>query len=663
MMKHFFLILCGSLISVITLFAQNDATTFGSYSCYKGKTSLSKLPMQPSTTGPHSFDVIKYTLNLNIHHCYAAPYPKDFRGSVKILFRADSAISTLKLNATGYSLQIDSVRLNATSFTHSGNILTVTLDHAYTPGQTGEIMIYYRHLNVDDFAFYAKNGFVFTDCEPEGARKWFPCYDSPSDKALLDLTVKTPSNVKLGSNGHLADSTKVGDTITYHWVTDNNIATYLIVMTSKVNFNLDIVYYHKITNPSDSVPIRFYYNIGEDPSPIEAIIGDMAGFYATKFCEHPFEKNGFATLNDQFSWGGMENQTLTSFCQGCWDESLTAHEFAHQWFGDMITCTSWADIWLNEGFASWSDAFWNEYAGGYSAYHQAILSYAGSYFSGNPGWALSVPSWATTTPNVNVLFNWSITYCKGACALHQIRYVLGDSLFFQVLQTYSADTNLKYKSAAISDFNQVVNDVTGDNYDWYFNDWIYQPNHPIYANTYQIKNPGAGSWQVDFNAKQVQSYPYFYRMLLNAKIRFRDNSDTVVRFMNNVNDELFSFYFTKEPTSVTFDPDNEIVLKKGSTTVGVPGMTPGKQEFSLGANNPNPLSSKTMIPFTTGHDGAVLVRVTNLLGNTVWEKNFDFLPAGDHQAEADLSGNPQGMYIYSIQSGGRQLSRKLIIGR
>ena len=181
---------------------------------------------------------------------------------------------------------------------------------------------------MQDGAVYASNGMFFTDCEPEGARSWFPCWDKPSDKATLDLTAKVPSNVKFGSNGKLVDSTFNGDTLTYHWHSDQNVATYLVVMTSKVNYNLDILYWHKISNPSDSIPIRFYYNDDYTPTNIEGIIKSMMTYYSQNFCEHPFQKNGFAGLNNQFPWGGMENQTLTSICPWCWIEDLISHEFA-----------------------------------------------------------------------------------------------------------------------------------------------------------------------------------------------------------------------------------------------------------------------------------------------------------------------------------------------
>ncbi|MCX6282583.1 MAG: M1 family aminopeptidase [Bacteroidetes bacterium] len=646
--------------------AQFDPKTSGAYSCFLRKSTMQELPSLPyqtNTAGIHSYDVLKYTINADIFHCYTPPYPRDFTANVKIQFAADSAINNIKLNAVSVSLQIDSVKLAASSFSVSGNILNVNLDRTYNPGEVAEIMIYYKHKAIADNAFYVSGGFVFTDCEPEGARHWFPCYDSPSDKALMELTAKVPLNVKLGSNGRLADSTISGDTLRYHWISANRVATYLMVMTSKVNYKLDIVYYHKISNPSDSIPIRFYYNAGESPYACEAIMDSMTSYYSRNWCEHPFEKNGFATLNSQFAWGGMENQTLTSFCPNCWDISLVSHEFAHQWYGDMITCATWADIWLNEGFATWSEAFWLESSGGYTSYLNDIKSYANSYLQGNPGWPISNPDWATNTPSVNVLFDWDITYCKGACVLHQLRYVLGDSLFFHVLQTYTADTNYKYKSATIGNFNQLVDSLSGQNYDWFFTEWIYTANHPVYANTYQIKNLGGGSWQVDFNARQTQTNAPFFTMPLELKVRFSDNSDTLIKVMNDSNNQLFKLFFSKQPTALYFDPDGEIVLKQGTTTVGINDFQE-RADVVLGQNTPNPANYTTSIPFTLPSASAVSVSIKNTLGVVVWKTGITNFNAGEHSVEANLSSLPVGVYFYTLEtSDGKTFSGKMLISR
>lgn len=540
---------------------QSEINPKGAVSCSRKKSNDYTPQLLSKADIRHSFDVLKYTLNLDIYSCFISPYPKNFKGSCQVDFRVDSALSSIVLNAVNSSLAIDSVRGAGTTFTHTSNLLTINLSRSYVTGENASVIIYYRHLNVTDIGFYVSGGMVFTDAEPEGARCWYPCYDRPSDKALLDLTAKTPGSVKLGSNGRLADSTKNGDTIYYHWVSRDPIATYLVVISAKVNYGLDIVYWKKTSNPNDSVPMRFYYNSGENVTASKAVIGPMTTYYSRLFGEHPFEKNGFAALNNQFTWGGMENQTLTSICPNCWGENLISHEYAHQWFGDMITCATWADIFLNEGFATFCEALWLESSGGYASYKSDINSDASSYLSGNPGWAISNPAWAVTTPNTNTLFNFAITYAKGACVLHMLRYTLGDTLFFRTIKNYATDVNLKYKSATVPDLNLAVNTTAGGDYNWFFNQWIYNPNHPVYANKYYLENLNNGYWVVGFQPNQTQTNTVFFKMPLMIKIGFVGGTDTTVRVMNNSNGEWFRFSFTKQPNTVTFDPDNQIVLK------------------------------------------------------------------------------------------------------
>lgn len=516
----------------------------------------------------HKFDVLDYKLNLDIRSCFLVPYPKNFTGSVIVKFRIDTALNSIQLNAVNSSISVGSVSMSGISFNHSSNILTINLDRTYTPGEIAEVKINYSHLNVSDQVFYTGSDMVFTDCEPEGARKWFPCYDRPGDKATVDITAKVPGSARLGSNGRLNDSLVTGDTIYYHWISRDPVSTYLVVLTGKVNYKLDIVYWHKISNPSDSVPVRFYYNSGENPSSIKTKIIPMMTYYSQKFGEHAFEKNGFATLNNQFQWGGMENQTLTSLCPNCWSENIVSHEFGHQWFGDMITCGTWADIWLNEGFATYLEAIWYENTGGYSSYKSDINSDASSYLAGNPGWAMYNPSWAVTTPSINVLFNTQITYYKGACVLHMLRYTLGDSLFFSAIKAYATDSagGFKYGSAVTDDFTAKISEVAGQDLSWFINQWVKEPNHPTYQNNYTINNNGGGNWSVSFLAKQTQTNSVFHKMPVVLKISFTTGSDSLIRVMNDINYQTFVFNFNRQPTGVVFDPNNDIVLKTASTT-------------------------------------------------------------------------------------------------
>jgi len=653
------------LFSLMTLTqAQEIYTSQGSANCSQKKSrqlSLSNKPFDSNLGRQHAFDVIKYSLNVDIYNCYSAPFPKSFSGSVIISFKADSSLNSINLNAENYSLVIDSVRLAGTSFTHAGNILTVQLDHTYNIGEMADVKVCYHHKNVTDNAFYVKNGFVFTDCEPEGARKWFPCWDQPSDKALFDLTATVKSNVKLGSNGRLADSTLVGDRLTYHWISDQNIATYLVALTSKVNYQLDIIYWHKLTNPSDSVPMRFYYNLGENPNPVKTILPAMTTWFSQNFVEHPFDKNGFATLNSDFVWGGMENQTLTSLCPNCWTEGLAAHEFAHQWFGDMITCSTWADIWLNEGFATWAEAFWYESYGGYAAYKSNINSDANYYLSYNAGWPISDPSWAVTTPSVDVLFEYSITYMKGASVLHQLRYVLGDSLFFQTMKAYSTDSNLKYNSATIQDFNNIVNQVAGGDYNWFFDEWIFQPNHPVYQNTYNFETLGNNQWKVNFFMKQIQTNAPFFKMPADVRVRFTDNTDTTFRIMNDVNSQQFSWILNKQPNLLKFDPDRQIVLKGGGTIVGLDETLNSVSGIDFFQISPNPANTSATLRYEISVPSEVRVEITSMLGIVILNPVNSLNTEGTNEITIDCSTLKPGNYLCKLSAGNSVQFKKLVI--
>jgi len=567
-MKKLFLLVFLFSCSIPNLMAQELK---GAEYCSQKKMN-SKLPiLDDKAFIVHSFDVLDYKLDLDIYNCFVSPYPKTFTGVETIQLKVDTALNSISLNAMNTSLQINSVGLAGASFVHLSNILTITLDRTYAVGETLSVKINYQHKTPSSQdGWYVQSGFVFTDAEPEGARTWFPCWDKPSDKATVNIRVRVPATVKLAANGRLADSTKNVDTIYYNWISRDPVATYLTVITGKVNYNLDLFYWPKISNPNELVPMRFYYNNGENASSYKTQFLDMVTFYSTLFTEHPFEKNGFAAVGSQFTWGGMENQTMTSICPGCWAINLISHEFAHQWFGDMITCATWADITLNEGFATYCEALWYEHSLGYSSYKSDIVGDANGYLNGNPGWPIYNPSWAITTPNTNTLFNTAITYNKGACVLHMLRYVMGDQLFFQGLKNY-ANSQFKYKSAMITDLLQIMTITYGQDLTWFFNQWYNTANHPTYTNQYYISAQPNSMWEVGFVAKQSQTNTGFFSMPLEIKINFSNATDTTVKVFNNVNNQLFTFSFNKQASSVTFDPNNNIVLKTATLTV-IPPM-------------------------------------------------------------------------------------------
>lgn len=649
-------------------FAQDYVGMRGADICSRNKQNRTSF-VNPADLSPntpkHSYDVLNYKLNLDIYNCFKTAV-KSFTGSEIITFRVDSTLNSIKMNAVNASIVVDSVKLNGgavLAFTQNSNLLNITLDRTYNVNEVVNIYLKYHHNNISDGSFnVTSSGFVFTDCEPEGAREWFPCWDRPSDKATIDITVKVPSNVKIGSNGRLADSIVVADTIWYRWISRDPLPTYLAVLTGRVGYNLDIVWWHKLSNPADSIPIRLYYSTGENIAPTKNAIANMTTIFSQLFGEHPFEKNGFAAVSNY--GGGMENQTLTTISPS-WSAvtSLISHEYAHQWFGDMITCGTWADLWLNEGFATYCEALYLEQISGYSSYKANIVGDANGYLGGNPGWPIYDPSWAITTPPSGTLFNGPITYYKGSCVLHMLRYTIGDSLFFAALKAYATDTvNFKMKCAVTDDFTAKFSSVAGQDLTWFIDQWVKQPNHPQYQNTYGISNLGGGNWRVSFKAYQTLSNTTFHKMPIVLKISFTTGSDTLIRVMNDVNNQQYVFNFNRQPTSLAFDPNNDIVLKTATLTVGVNENETGiPEKYSLSQNYPNPFNPSTEISYGLPKNAFVTLKVYDLTGKLVSTLVSEQKAAGKYRVEWNATDFPSGAYFYTINAGDYSETKRMIL--
>lgn len=520
-----------------------------------------------SASDDHSlFNVQRYSLEIDLYHCYKAPFPKNFRASEILTIKSGSILNRVKLNAVNTSLVIDSVGMAGVSYTHLNDTLTIQLDQDYNKGEHIQIQIYYQHRDVQDKAFYATDGFVFTDCPPEGARRWFPCMDRPSDKASWSLVAKVPSGVRLGSNGMLISSSFIADTLFYHWESNLPISTYLITLTSKVNFSIEHSYYHPASYSGDSVPIQIFFNSGENLNLFNKIIHPLTDFYSEKFGRYPFEKIGFATLNGAFPWGGMENQSMINLMQGgLSNQELIAHEFSHQWFGDLITCKTWAEVWLNESFATYATALWIEHSKGSGVFKNHLRTLAGEYLEDNPGWSVYNPKWDKQSPSPDELYNVSISYNKGACVLHQLREIIGDSVFFKILFHYATDVRLMYDNATTQDFINTANLIAGEDLSWYFKEWIFAPNHPIYENSYRIINTKKKGWEIKLSVKQTQKKAGIFRMPVEISIQFENSADSLFPITNEKRVQEYVFRFSRQPISLSFDPLDKILLKQSRT--------------------------------------------------------------------------------------------------
>jgi aminopeptidase N len=634
--------LCGAILMILAgMFSAAHAATRGEAA---GKVDTAHFYTK------HSYDILKYSLDLDLYNCFRPTQVKTFDATEVVTFRVDSTLRSINLDAVNSSVTVRSVGKPASSFLQDSDLLKIRLNRTYHPGEIVTLKITYSHKDISDDAFFSSGGLVFTDSPPEGARKWFPCWDRPSDKALVDLRAKVPSKVRVASVGKLAGTTRSGDTAWYQWTSKDPVSTYLIAFTAGENYHLDTKYWRKPGSKVDSIPAMFFYLPKENPAPVMDLIDPMTDFLSRMFGAYPFEKIGFATLNDAFRWGGMENQTLVFLRHDGWQEGLAIHEFSHQWFGDLITCATWADVWLNESFATYCESLWYEHTRGEAAYRNRLKEQAAIYLANDPGLPIYDPAYAIKTPDPERLYNMSLVYYKGACVLHQLRYILGDDLFLHALHDYATDSSLVYKNAATGDFIKHMNLASGTDLRWFFREWLDRPGYPEYANAYDFVGAVDGSWDVKFYTAQVQATGGFFKMPLQLKIGFNDGTDTVIRVLNERNHELFEFTFDKEPIGLSFDPFDNILLKKAVTTRRIPKESEA-EGFALRQSIPNPCKHFAKIEYMIPAAENVKISIYDEVGNLVETPVNDKLEAGSYYFIFDGREIPAGIYYYRMEAG------------
>jgi len=469
------------------------------------------------------------------------------------------------------SMVVDSVFMSGSpvSYSHPGHILTITLDRDYGTGELFTTVVYYHGQpaggGFGSFTWDTHQGqpIISTLSEPEGAREWWPCKDQPHDKAdSADVLITTPSNLVGTSNGLLVSNTDNGDgTRTFHWHVSYPITTYLICL-SVTNYQSFTDWY--VTQQGDSMPIVNYVYPEHYDEAVEDlnITASAIELYASLFGEYPFinEKYGHSI----FPWGGaMEHQCNTSY--GSWliqgnhqYDYIVVHELSHQWFGDMITCDIWPEIWMNEGFASYCEALWAEHLYGLEAYHDYM-----EYSNG-----VTDPSGPIYDPDP--LFGGNTVYNKGSWVLHMLRGVMGDEAFFEGMSAYANDPEYMYGTITTREFQAVMEEHYGADLGWYFDEWVWGMNRPFYRYSWIDEAVGNGQYEVFLHIRQTQPSPAPEVFTMSIKIYPRIGGvDTVITVFNDSRIDDFRFILNGDPTQLQVDKDNWILRLASSEAYGM----------------------------------------------------------------------------------------------
>ena len=511
------------------------------------------------------FDALYYGLDLNIDTTNQVIY-----GAVKM--QAKSKVPSLNTVALDLydNMVADSIKTGSgsLSFTHSSNLINITLDRTYALDESFLLTVYYHGHPVEGgfqaFAFDYHGSptvpIISSLSEPYFARTWWPCKDHPSDKAdSADINVTIPSNLIVASNGLLRSLTDNGNgTKTYKWHESYPITTYLISVAI-TNYTIFSDYYHY--SPTDSMEVRYFVYPEYYSQAVSgyAITVGAIDFYSQTFGQYPFirEKYGMA----HFPWGGgMEHQTCTSLLYYWYDPYVIVHELSHQWWGDYITCGDWHNIWLNEGFATYCEALYFEHMYGTSYYH----TYMGYLESATRGGGTI---WVEDTTNVNQIFS-NLEYEKAGWVLHMLRHVVGDSAFFRSLRAYYSDPRFAYGTALTADFQGICDSVSGMDLNWFFQEWIYGTYRPNYQISWMYENLG-GTYRVYLHLDQIQSTPpLVFTMPVDVTIS-TPSGDTTVVFFNNQGNQDFQIDLDSQPTALVLDKDNWILKYSSNVSYGL----------------------------------------------------------------------------------------------
>lgn len=529
----------------------------------KSASQLMAFATNPNTA---NYDVTYHKLEFTVN-----PAVLFITGKVTTTFTALSDMSSVTFDLTD-ELTVSSVTKNGTplAFVQNNNDeLVITLPTTQTAGTSATVVINYSGppaQGEDAFTVDTHDGtpVLYTLSEPYGARDWWPCKQDLNDKiATVDVYITAPSIYTSVANGlEIAQTLNGNGTKTTHFKHNHPIPAYLIAIA--------VTNYQVFTQTAGTAPNEFpivNYLYPENFSSAQnslAVTLPIMDLFEDLFETYPFadEKYGHA----QFGWGGGMEHTTVSF-MGSFGRGLIAHELGHHWFGNKVTCASWNDIWINEGFATYMEGLVIENFDGESTFTNWKDNLIWNITS-QPGGSVYVPE--SDIFNVNRIFSGRLSYNKGAMVVNMLRWKLGDTNFFQGLRNFLADTNLAFDYAGTDDLKAHLETISGESLTEFFNDWVYKQGYPSYS----IEAQNIGNGQVKFIVNQTQSHPSvsFFEMPLPVRVYGNNGQQMDLVFNNTSNNQQFIENVPFVVTNFDFDPTKEIISQNNVTSLSTEGF-------------------------------------------------------------------------------------------
>lgn len=511
------------------------------------------LPVSPAEY--NNYDANYYHINLHIK-----PEEQMIAGSVTVKVTALVDGTNQIILDLFDNMVVSAVTGSAVSFSHSDDQLTIQLDKTYNHGDLVEVSIAYSgqpttRTNFEAFRFIRRGAsyHICTDNQPYYARTWFPCKDVPGDKPdSVALTITVPQDLFVVTNGVLQSIIDNNDgTKTYSWHERYPIATYLISLAIANYAYFPDEY---VSASGDTMPLDYYVfpeHLNAATTDFE-VTKDALNYFVPYYGAYPFLDEKYGMVEYLGMYGGMENQTITSIVSYAItgnqsSEFLIAHELSHQWWGDMISPAHFDHIWINEGFATYSEALYAGEKYGDDIYHlymmyvmDAALNQHGSLFRYGSN---------------NILEG--IVYDKGGSVMHMLRRVMGDSAFFAVFPKYG--NAFAYGNATTEDFQRFCENEYGDSLGWFFHQWIYEPGHPRYKYGWRSTDLGDGNYRVNGYIDQTQFHGPIFKMPLDITLVSATAETTTQTIFVDEQGEPFEFLSASQPQQIIIDKDNWVL--------------------------------------------------------------------------------------------------------
>jgi aminopeptidase N len=593
------------------------------------------------------YDITQYIIDISV-----SPFDTYIQGNTKIR----AIVKALPLDTFLIQL-IDEMTVDSVFFEkekqdyiHTQDKIRIPLNTDIAKGESFTVTIYYRGnstgsgVSTGHNKIYDKN-VTWSLSEPFHAKEWFPCKQVLADKAdSATIMLKTKKGYVAVSNGLLQHAEPVGDTaVKYYWVTHYPINYYLLsfAVSDYRQYN-----FYAGLHTGDSVFVQnFIYDDDDYLNKWEKDIDrteELLALYSGKFGTYPFirEKYGHSLMERN---GGMEHQTITTLSN--FSFLLVAHELTHQWFGNYVTCASWQDIWINEGFASYGEYLALEYLEADNTPDE-WMQQAHKYAMNAPRGSVYVPF--EQIAEENRIFDFRLSYKKGAALIHMIRYFIdNDPLFFQILRSFL--TRFQHDVATGEDFKQMLHAYTPLNFSNFFSQWYYGKGYPTYKVTWQNKND---SVYIDFKQTTSAEEPAYFTLPVELRLESSGFKDTVIVVQPAKDHETLSLYYPYTLENIIIDPDNWILNgPSGATQMDVPLASSGILKLY-----PNPAGDILNIDLQQlPHDALKKIIVKEITGSILYSSSFR-----KNQWKLKTGQFKAGIYLIEIHCNHQQYVEKFI---